>query len=183
MERDPTRVLRDEHDRIIEVADVLRTLLLEGPDRMDYDRIEKCIAFIRLFADACHHGKEEGLLFPALVDQGLPQDGGPIAVMLHEHRLGREFVADMARALDGARAGNANDETRLVNAGRGYVDLIHAHILKEDNILFHMADQMIEGPACAALCEAYDGTCDHQFEGNTKEELEALGREIRARGV
>lgn len=178
MEGHPTRVLRDEHERIIEVADVLATLLPTDGDRLDYDRIEECIAFIRLFADACHHGKEEGLLFPALVEQGLPHDSGPIAVMLHEHRLGRAFVSDMDRAMGGARAGNAEDRTRLVNAGHGYVDLIRSHILKEDNILFHMADQMVGGPACAALCEAYDGTCDHQFEGNTKEELEALGRKI-----
>ena len=178
MKGHPTRVLRDEHTQILSVSGALSTLLDEAPDRLDYGRIEKCISFIRLFADACHHGKEEGLLFHALVEQGLPQGTGPIAVMLHEHRLGRQFVASMDGAIDGARSGNLDARTRLVEAGRGYIDLIRGHILKEDNILFNVADQMVDGPACAALCEAYDGTCDHTFEGNTKEQLEALGREI-----
>lgn len=178
MEEHPTQVLRDEHQWILGVADALSGLLDEHVDRFDYDRIDKCIQFIRLFADACHHGKEEDHLFTALGEQGMPSDRGPIAVMLHEHRLGRERVSAMVAAMPGAREGSSSDRGRLIQAGRGYVDLIRDHILKEDNVLFNMADQVIAGPACARLCAAYDGTCDHTFEGQTKEQLEALGREI-----
>ncbi|MGD0266766.1 MAG: hemerythrin domain-containing protein, partial [Candidatus Methylomirabilota bacterium] len=39
----------------------------------------------------CHHGKEENLLFKTMVDRGFPRQGGPIAVMLHEHETGRSF--------------------------------------------------------------------------------------------
>ncbi|MEN8374385.1 MAG: hemerythrin domain-containing protein [Gemmatimonadota bacterium] len=178
MEKHPTQVLRDEHQWILAVADVLSSLLDDPADRLDYDRIGECIDFMRLFADACHHGKEEDHLFTALVEQGMPREQGPIAVMLHEHRLGRERVSDMASAMPGARAGDSNDRRRLLQAGRGYVELIRNHILKEDNVLFEMADEVITGPACARLCAAYDGTCDHTFEGRTKEQLEALGRSL-----
>jgi len=174
----PTQVLRDEHRSILRVSDVLEWLLAEAVERLDYDRIEKCVSFVRLFADACHHGKEEDLLFPALEEQGMSRDHGPIAVMLHEHRIGRAHAATMAEALEPARAGDVEARTRLVAAGRDYIDLIRHHILKEDNVLFDMADDMVEGPACARLCAAYDGTCDHHFDGQTKDDLEALGREI-----
>ena len=174
----PTRVLREEHQRILEVADALEAVLDGDPGGLDFDRLEKCIRFIRLFADACHHGKEEDLLFPALQEQGLPRDSGPIAVMLHEHRLGRRFASTMADNVEGARQGDGDAWSRLERAGRDYVGLIRGHILKEDNVLFGMADQLVAGPACARLCAAYDGTEGDTFGGCTKAELEALGREI-----
>lgn len=174
----PTRVLRDEHKWILKVADALDRLVSAPAEALDLDAVERCARFIRLFADACHHGKEEDLLFPALVERGLPRESGPIAVMLHEHRLGRAHVAAMFEALQGARRGVAVDRRRLLEASRDYVELIRNHILKEDNVLFEMADQIVDGPACDRLCSAYDGTCDHTFDGHTKAQLEALGREI-----
>ncbi|MDT8340695.1 MAG: hemerythrin domain-containing protein [Longimicrobiales bacterium] len=178
-----TEVLRDEHQWILAVADALERLLGAPPREMDFDAVERCVTFIRLFADACHHGKEEDLLFPALEACGLPRDSGPIAVMLHEHRLGREAAAAMARALPGARGGDADDHRRLAHAGRGYIDLIRGHIGKEDHVLFGMADQVVTGSRLTRLCAAYDGTCDHTFEGCSKTQLEALGRQILGRGA
>lgn len=177
--QDPTAVLRDEHQRILSVAGALETLLdtgVEGPDALD--TIGRCVDFFRLFADACHHGKEEDLLFPALTDLGMARDEGPIAVMLEEHRVGRAFVARMAGALPGTAAGDAGAARELEEAGRGYVTLIRSHIFKEDYILFEMADQIMTAPGCARLCAAYDGTCDHTFDGHTKAELERLATTI-----
>lgn len=174
----PTRVLRVEHERILAVADALEELLRAGPGDVDFDRVDQCIRFIRLFADACHHGKEEDHLFPALVELGLPRRSGPIAVMLHEHRLGRRFAAGMAEAVDDARAGDGEAWTRLVRAGRDWIGLIRGHILKEDNVLFGMADQLVVGGACERLCAAYERTGKLAFEGCTKAELQELGEEI-----
>jgi len=174
----PTNVLRDEHEWILAVAGALEELFDAPEDEWDYHGLEQCIRFIRLFADACHHGKEEDLLFPTLQECGMPGDSGPIAVMLHEHRLGREAVSAMRTALPDAREGDADSNRRLENAGRGYVELIRGHIGKEDHVLFDMADQLVEGSRRSRLCTAYEGTCAHRFEGCTKRELEALGREI-----
>jgi hemerythrin-like domain-containing protein len=176
----PTRVLREEHGWILRVADVLEGLLALDHEATDYDAIGKCVTFFRLFADACHHGKEEGMLFPALEACGLPGDSGPIAVMLYEHRLGREAVAAKGSAHPQAREGDPGARARLLDAGRAYVDLIRAHIGKEDHVLFDMADEMVCGEARTGLCAAYDGTCAHTFEGCTKAQLEDLGREILA---
>jgi len=64
----PTAVLRDEHVLILEVADTLERMLADEADGvpLDFDAVDRCITFFRLFADACHHGKEEDLLFPEL---------------------------------------------------------------------------------------------------------------------
>jgi hemerythrin-like domain-containing protein len=177
----PTAILRDQHRNILKVADILEEVLSNErePGAFDYKAIELCIDFIRLYADALHHGKEEDLLFPELEARGMPRDSGPIAVMLQEHQQGRVYVKHMRDAFEPARGGDQDAAKRLLHAGLGYVSLIRGHILKEDNVLFGMADQMIEGPACQALCARYDGVCAHTFEGHTVSELEGLLRQLQ----
>lgn len=172
----PTKILREQHRNILKVADLLEEILSHEPEPgvLDYDSLEDCVAFIRLYADALHHGKEEDLLFPELNNLGMPRDAGPIAVMLHEHEQGRAYARAMNEALPAAREGDAEASTRLANAGYGYIDLIRAHIGKEDNVLFHMADQMIDASTCRSLCTAYEGVCQRRFEGCTVSELEEI---------
>jgi hemerythrin-like domain-containing protein len=179
---DATRVLREEHRRILEVAGALEEELDGTPSGFSRpDQLERCVRFIRLFADACHHGKEEGQLFPVLEDHGMPHDSGPIAVMLAEHREGRRLAGIMKDALPGIRQGNPAAMESFKRAGLDYVSLIRSHIGKEDGVLFQVADQMLSAPVCARLCEAYERTCNSTFEGCTKAELEELGREILGR--
>ena len=175
---DTTAVLRQEHQKILQVAGALEALLDVRPAPLDLDAVEKCVRFFRLYADACHHGKEEDLLFPELEARGMPRHGGPIAVMLEEHRMGREFVRAMGDNLEAARGGDDVATSRVVNAGRGYIDLIRGHIMKEDHVLFNMADQIVDAPACARLCASYDEVCASTFDGCTKAQLESLAAEI-----
>ena len=178
-----TSVLREEHRLILGVTEVLERLLDrhgEG-EPLDLDAVERCAMFFRLFADACHHGKEEDLLFTELEGHGLSRSAGPLAVMLYEHRQGREWVAGMVEALVGAREEDNDALSRLIVSGRGYIDLIRAHILKEDHVLFDMADSMVTGPACERLCEAYDGVCEREFDGCTKAKLEGIATDLMER--
>src|SRR3990172_8394367 len=132
MQETATSRLREEHEHILEIAAALATLVAAADaGRWDVDAFADCVTFIRLFADACHHGKEEDLLFPELEKGGLPHDQGPIAVMLHEHEQGRAYARHMANSLDGARAGDEKARATLRNAAAGYVHLIRGHILKE----------------------------------------------------
>lgn len=178
-----TTRLREEHAWILRVADVLERLVdrSEAEDETDFDAFADCVTFIRLFADACHHGKEEGLLFPELEARGMPRETGPIAVMLEEHRMGRAYARNMDEVLPAARDGDGGALRILRGAARDYVNLIRGHILKEDNVLFEMADQMVEGPACRALCGAYEEVCARHFEGHTRARLEALAEELERR--
>jgi len=141
----PVTVLRAEHQIILRVVRVLSGLMdrFEQAGEFAEAPLAKCVEFIRLFADACHHGKEEALLFPVLESRGIPRDGGPIGVMLYEHQVARRLTKDMAGALTDAQTGDVHARTRFCQAARQYIDLLTNHIFKEDNVLFDMGDRMM----------------------------------------
>jgi hypothetical protein len=65
----PTAILVEEHELILEALDARENRLdaLEQggvPDRAYFGTM---VEFLRTFADACHHGKEERLLFEHMV--------------------------------------------------------------------------------------------------------------------
>lgn len=140
----PTQVLKEEHALILEALDAIerKVSALEAGAAPDRAYFEKAVQFLRTFADQCHHGKEENLLFKTMVDRGFPRQGGPIAVMLYEHESGRSFIRGIAEgaASLGTDPGAAK---RIAENGRGYIGLLRAHINKENTILFPMADNVL----------------------------------------
>jgi hemerythrin-like domain-containing protein len=99
--------------------------------------------FIKNFADGCHHLKEEGVLFVAMHEAGLPVQGGPIGVMLSEHEQGRAFTKAMREAAEYWDMGDISAQYAVTQNALGYVALLRQHIQKEDKILFPMADRFI----------------------------------------
>ncbi len=154
----PVEILTHEH-RIIERA--LRALRgvcqrLERGMSVPADVPAQLVGFIQTFADRCHHGKEEKHLFPVLEEQGVPREGGPIGVMLQEHELGRGFVREMAEAASAYARGETDAASRFVRAAQSYMDLLAQHIYKEDNVLFRIAENVLDAPTKAALVEAFE---------------------------
>lgn len=141
----PTEGLSEDHQVILRMCKVLNTVAnrLESNEEVDPETLNNIADFIRNFADRCHHGKEEELLYPRAEERGIPRDGGPIAVMLIEHDQGRECTRNMAAAAEKYAAGD--DEARLAFAGnaRSYAELLVPHIDKEDNILYPMCDEVL----------------------------------------
>lgn len=179
-----TRGLRDEHQLILMVLGAFERVMVllradqENPAPSVVEAVDDCLAFFRLFADACHHSQEEDVLFVELVDRGMPREVGPIAVMLAEHDQGRVLVRAMIAAQERANGGDADAWSVLERAARDYVALLRGHIMKEDGVLFEMADRLIAGPACREICERYHTACLDKLEGRTRLELEELAASL-----
>jgi hemerythrin-like domain-containing protein len=120
--------------------------------------------FIKGFADGCHHKKEEGVLFTALIDAGMPKQVGPVAVMLGEHDQGRAYTRGMRAAAERLEAGETSARADVVKNALGYVDLLRQHIGKEDGVLFPMAAQMIPQGQQAGLVDRFE-TIEHEETG------------------
>ena len=64
--------------------------------------IDTAVDFIRTYADRCHHGKEEDLLFKALAEKNLsPEHRRIVAELIQEHAWARETTASLVRAKEG----------------------------------------------------------------------------------
>ena len=144
----PTDVLRDEHRVILSALDTLALAAdrLAAGGRLPDGWWAELIEWLRAFADRNHHAKEETSLFPAMVKAGVPSAGGPIGVMLEEHRQGRALIAAMESGEPAARAAVA----------RQYVGLLRAHIDKENDVLFPLADAVLDEPVVAAVQREFD---------------------------
>src|SRR4030067_1642255 len=140
-----TEVLMTEHRAIERVLDVLEKMMdiYEAEDKLEVEMLSEVVDFLRNFADGCHHTKEEKLLFPALNAKGMPTDSGPVAVMLHEHDNGRGYIRGMVNGIEKFSAEPAKAKKEILENARHYIDLLRQHIFKEDNILFPMADSLI----------------------------------------
>ncbi|MFO1303646.1 MAG: hemerythrin domain-containing protein [Burkholderiales bacterium] len=140
-----TDVLSSEHRVIEQVVAALESAAerLDGGGRMRPGFFEDATRFIVEFSDGCHHAKEERVLFPALVKRGLPENSGPVAVMLYEHEEGRRLTAGLRNAVAGMAAGQAGAADVVADYARAYATLLAQHIFKEDNILFPLASRVV----------------------------------------
>jgi hemerythrin-like domain-containing protein len=153
-----TEELMNEH-RVIERV---LTALEKGADRLESGqpvRPEFFLAstdFIRGFADGCHHQKEEGVLFTRMQAQGLQPDGCPLGVMLAEHALARQYTKALTSAAQAMQVGDQGGNARAIQSSRSYVALLRRHILKEDTILFPLADEVIPVEQHAEVWEDFE---------------------------
>jgi hemerythrin-like domain-containing protein len=177
-----TTILRQEHDAILRMLDVTEESahqLLAGKD-VPGDVLSGLLEFLRFFADRCHHGKEEELLFPLMEQKGIPRDGGPIGVMLHEHEQGRALIHAMNEAAAAYRLGEKAAGPNWARPALAYVALLREHIFKENNILFMMAERMLSPEEQVQLAEAFERVEKEKIGEGTHERLHALMDQLSA---
>jgi hemerythrin-like domain-containing protein len=153
-----TQILMDEHrviERVITSLEAASSDLAKGQAVRPGFYVD-ATDFIKGFADGCHHKKEEGVLFTAMADAGMPTQTGPIAVMLAEHEQGRAYTRGMRQAAERLQAGDVSARDDVVRNARGYAALLRQHIAKEDGVLFPMADQVIPVAAQDQVAEDFE---------------------------
>jgi hemerythrin-like domain-containing protein len=141
----PIDDLVHEHKAIKVMLSIMSKIAenIRNDKRVDTNDIESIIDFLKTFADKCHHGKEENALFPALVEAGIPKEGGPVGVMLHEHTVGREYIKEITTTTEQFKSGSSETLQLITDSLISYINLLNSHIQKEENILFHMAEKVL----------------------------------------
>ncbi len=136
-----TKNLENDHVNILRLIDVMEKMVLVKS--VNTDHFEKTVMLIKSYADGLHHAKEENLLFPLMVKRGFSSEQGPIAVMLHDHAEGRDYVKGMTEGISGYKEGNEAALAKIYENMQGYIILLRNHIAKENNVLFRMADNAL----------------------------------------
>jgi hemerythrin-like domain-containing protein len=153
--------MMQEHELIVQVLAALQAMTdtlgsgaqVPRQDLADFGR------FFRDFADKCHHGKEEDRLFVKMVEAGFPKENGPVAVMLAEHDEGRQQVRGLLKIGAGSGPLSQAERASALAYASEFVPLLYAHIQKENNILYPMAQNAIAPEEFELLddsCEAFD---------------------------
>ena len=150
----PTRQLADDHERVLEKLDSLHNMVTQSD--LKAEAAVQLNELARFFATELelHLKKEEEALFPEF-GKYIPQEGGPVGVMLMEHedlrRLNKAFQQGVA-----SWEQNSADAQRVINdAGNQLISLLRQHIDKEDNILFPMAEEFLSEAEQAHVGELF----------------------------
>ena len=139
-----TAHLRKDHDLIEKVIAAMQTTvsLLKDGKKVPESILLPTIDFAKNFTNVCHHGKEEDTLFPALGKVGIPTNMGPIRMMIMEHETTKkiaEKIEEFAKTyLD------VGDPSNLIEGMELYIEHVKAHLWKENNRLFMMADSRLQ---------------------------------------
>ena len=178
-----TQVLKTEHQAIRIMLAVLENVAdrLDRGEKVDVADLESMLEFIRVFADRCHHTKEEDLLFPALEKVGFPREGGPVGVMLAEHDIGREYVRGLAAAAQRLAEGDQLACAAAARNARAYAQLLDAHIDKEDNILYLMADMHLDEEEQGRLAREFERVEEEHIGHGRHEQFHELLHTLRDR--
>lgn len=183
MSAKPTDILTEEHKVILLVVDAAEAeaLRIQAGGRVNAEKADQIVDFIRNFADRCHHAKEEKLLFVKMAERGMPIEGGPIAVMLQEHDQGRARVRAVVAAIPQAAEGDYAAATAVRTNLLAYVQLLRQHINKEDNILYPMANQLLSAADQEGLLKAFEKVEAEEMGAGFHEKYHELAHQLAQR--
>lgn len=140
----PTEILREEHTNVLQKLDALEGVIsrLDEKPVISAQLKELTAFFNKDFW--LHFAKEEEALFPEL-EKFIPRQGGPLAVMLAEHEDLRKTNTEMQRGVSDYLQDSVKPATKEIiqRYGIHFIELLRGHISKENNILFHMADNYL----------------------------------------
>jgi len=161
----PVGPLMIEHrliERMIRVMQAnLETIGKEG--KADPAFVDTAVDFIRTYADRCHHGKEEDILFRDLAKKKISDEHQRIMQeLIEEHKMGRNNVKKLVEAKEKYVQGNKDTLKDIVSNMEILVKFYPKHIEKEDKHFFlPVMDYFTKDEQSAMLAEFND--FDRQF--------------------
>ncbi|MFW6438237.1 MAG: hemerythrin domain-containing protein, partial [Armatimonadota bacterium] len=137
----PIGPLMKEHRKIERMV----ALISNEADRLSGDSGAKpdpefifdALMFMREYADDCHHGKEENILFEALRACDISSAHQEIMDrLLEDHKRGRELASSLEEATERWEDGEGDARDDIIEALAGMADLYPDHIATEDDDFF-----------------------------------------------
>ncbi|MGE5840346.1 MAG: hemerythrin domain-containing protein, partial [Deltaproteobacteria bacterium] len=113
--------------------------LLRAEERKKIDPrfIETATDFIRAYADRCHHGKEEDILFRELKKKKIaPEHQAVMEELIEEHKRGRQVTGRLVEANSRYMKGEERSLPEILECMRILIGFYPKHIEKEDKNFF-----------------------------------------------
>jgi hemerythrin-like domain-containing protein len=156
----PIGPLMIEHRVIERMIEVMRQKVQqwEREEKADTSFIETAVDFIRTYADRCHHGKEEDILFRDLGNKPISKDHKRIIEeLMADHRKGRNLTGRLVEANVAYRNGDDKAVFTIFDCVKSLVEFYPKHIEKEDRHFFiPIMEYFSKEEKDAMLREEYD---------------------------
>ena len=128
-----------EHRLIEKMIKVMMHQLdhVQAGNNVDSSLIETITDFIRAYADRCHHGKEEDILFRELAKKVIsPEHRRIMEQLVEEHAQGRKITKTLLEANQKYKQGDKKALSVITDCLHSLVTFYPKHIEKEDKHFF-----------------------------------------------
>lgn len=180
--RSPAGPLMAEHRVIERMLAILEAQLgvMAETRTVDPTVIDTAVDFIRTYADRCHHGKEEDILFRRLADKPLDDELAEVmAGLVKDHVRGRSMTRGLIEANTRYRSGDVAAVDEIESCVHGLMEFYPVHIEKEDRHFFKPCLEYFtdaEKEALLADFEEFDRALIHEKYRGIVESLELAAR-------
>jgi hemerythrin-like domain-containing protein len=148
----PIGPLMHEHrliERMIALMEGEAARLRQGGE-LDRAFLTAAVEFIRSYADRCHHGKEEDILFKDLAGRDLtPVLQELMGELIEDHKYGRSLVGRLVQAKQ------AGDRKQVVAILEDLIRFYPRHIEKEDKHFFFPCMELFNRQEKDAMLAAF----------------------------
>jgi len=150
--------LKHDHHVIQQVVAGMSAVadLLDSGKQVDPSVLIDVVHFLRLFADRCHHEKEDQYLFPVLATKATLNIRREMESLEREHRSAKQLVDQLAKVAALYFDNPAAVRYRVIDLLQQLVELYPAHIWKEDFLLFPLAQQNLSESEQQDLKEQFE---------------------------
>jgi hemerythrin-like domain-containing protein len=154
----PIEILANEHALIRQALHQfhLARRSLEDGVNPPVQFFEKAVEFARTFVDKRHHFKEEYLMFGKLAEKRHSELDAVVEALRNQHDHGREYVSEMANALDGYAKGKDAQVTIMLENLSAYTTMLRQHIQREDRIFYPMVEETLSQDELDDLAVFYE---------------------------
>lgn len=154
----PAGPLMIEHRLIERMIHLMErhVVAMEKGGRVDERFLDTAVDFIRTYADRCHHGKEEDILFRDLAKKPLSDaHRRQMADLVEEHVYARKTVGLMLAAEARYLRGDREAFAQVLACIRELLVFYPGHIRKEDREFFPAAMGYLDASEQAAMLEEF----------------------------
>jgi len=144
----PIGLLMKEHRLIERMVSAVKLELTREKDNktVNFVFLETAIDFFRTYADRCHHGKEEDILFKELTKKPLAVEHSKIMrELVEEHVYARKTVGELLAAKDLFSQGHVESPEEIESILQKLIEFYPKHIEKEDAQFFYPTMEYFTG--------------------------------------
>jgi len=182
----PIGPLMWEHRLIERMIKLVRAelVVIAETEKLDLNFVALATDFLRTYADRCHHGKEEDILFRELARKDLSErDKTTMQELIEEHAYARKTVISLLQAADRYVAGNIDSMNEVLKLLRELSEFYPRHIEKEDKRFFHPCMKYFTAAEQQSMLQEFwefDRKMIHEKYAKVVEEME---RAVSAQGL